>query len=415
MAIALAFHKASLPAELLGDLRTLAEDARVPLACRSSSALEDALGRPFAGVYGTKMIPGNQPDDGRAVPGAGRRDQVRLRDHVLRRGARLPPGRRRAARAGEDGGRRPGGRRPPPRRPLLSRPLRRRPLVQLLPRRTGRARGGRRRPRASASARRSSTAASSGPSRPPTRASGRRSAPRASGSRRRRRRCGPSTWARRPRTTRWRRPSTWSRRASPTPRRTARCATPRRPTTPTPTGSCPAPAGPARASSTSRRCSRGTSCRSCPCCAGSCAPARRSSARRSRSSSRCRCRRASRGRFGFLQVRPLARLARGGGRSAERDMAGPRVLVASSGALGNGRHEVRDVVYVEPVALRGPAHAGDRRRDRAAQPAAGGRGPALPPRRLRPVGLERPVARDPGALGPDRRRPRASSRRRSRR
>ena len=26
------------------------------------SALEDALGRPFAGVYGTKMIPGNQPD-----------------------------------------------------------------------------------------------------------------------------------------------------------------------------------------------------------------------------------------------------------------------------------------------------------------------------------------------------------------
>jgi hypothetical protein len=62
--LALAFNKASLPAELVGDLRTLAEDARVPLACRSSSALEDALGRPFAGVYGTKMIPGNQPDVG---------------------------------------------------------------------------------------------------------------------------------------------------------------------------------------------------------------------------------------------------------------------------------------------------------------------------------------------------------------
>jgi hypothetical protein len=46
----------------LGDLRAVAEDAKVPLACRSSSALEDALGRPFAGVYGTKMIPGNQPD-----------------------------------------------------------------------------------------------------------------------------------------------------------------------------------------------------------------------------------------------------------------------------------------------------------------------------------------------------------------
>ncbi|HVO09795.1 MAG TPA: PEP/pyruvate-binding domain-containing protein [Vicinamibacteria bacterium] len=64
--IALAFRQATLPAEWLGDLRSLAADARVPLACRSSSALEDALGRPFAGVYGTKMIPGNQPDaDGR--------------------------------------------------------------------------------------------------------------------------------------------------------------------------------------------------------------------------------------------------------------------------------------------------------------------------------------------------------------
>ncbi|HXY38168.1 MAG TPA: PEP/pyruvate-binding domain-containing protein, partial [Vicinamibacteria bacterium] len=64
--IKVAFREATLPAEWLGDLRSLAKDARVPLACRSSSALEDALGRPFAGVYGTKMIPGNQPDaDGR--------------------------------------------------------------------------------------------------------------------------------------------------------------------------------------------------------------------------------------------------------------------------------------------------------------------------------------------------------------
>jgi len=60
--IALAFGRATLPTEWLGDLRSLAEEARVPLACRSSSALEDALGRPFAGVYETKMIPGNQPD-----------------------------------------------------------------------------------------------------------------------------------------------------------------------------------------------------------------------------------------------------------------------------------------------------------------------------------------------------------------
>ncbi len=60
--VAQAFRSASLPAEWLGDLGALAHDARVPLACRSSSALEDALGRPFAGVYGTKMIPGNQGD-----------------------------------------------------------------------------------------------------------------------------------------------------------------------------------------------------------------------------------------------------------------------------------------------------------------------------------------------------------------
>jgi hypothetical protein len=61
-AVARAFQQATLPAEWLGDLRAVADDARVPLACRSSSALEDALGRPFAGVYGTKMIPGNQSD-----------------------------------------------------------------------------------------------------------------------------------------------------------------------------------------------------------------------------------------------------------------------------------------------------------------------------------------------------------------
>jgi hypothetical protein len=61
-AVALAFQRATLPAEWLGDLRSVAEDARVPLACRSSSVLEDALGRPFAGVYGTKMISGQQKD-----------------------------------------------------------------------------------------------------------------------------------------------------------------------------------------------------------------------------------------------------------------------------------------------------------------------------------------------------------------
>ncbi len=57
-----AFQTAPLPVELLGDLRALSQQVKTPLAIRSSSLLEDALGRPFAGVYATKMIPNNQFD-----------------------------------------------------------------------------------------------------------------------------------------------------------------------------------------------------------------------------------------------------------------------------------------------------------------------------------------------------------------
>jgi hypothetical protein len=60
--LAHAFQRAQLPAELVGDLRALVNQVRTPLAVRSSSLLEDALKQPFAGVYGTKMIPNNQPD-----------------------------------------------------------------------------------------------------------------------------------------------------------------------------------------------------------------------------------------------------------------------------------------------------------------------------------------------------------------
>lgn len=60
--IGLAFERADLPVELLGDLRALIQQVTTPLAVRSSSLLEDALGRPFAGVYATKMIPNNQFD-----------------------------------------------------------------------------------------------------------------------------------------------------------------------------------------------------------------------------------------------------------------------------------------------------------------------------------------------------------------
>ena len=60
--IAHAFQKGDLPFELLGDLRALIVQVKTPLAIRSSSLLEDALERPFAGVYATKMIPNNQLD-----------------------------------------------------------------------------------------------------------------------------------------------------------------------------------------------------------------------------------------------------------------------------------------------------------------------------------------------------------------
>jgi hypothetical protein len=60
--IAHAFLRAELPIDLIGDLRALAAEVRTPLAVRSSSLLEDALERPLAGVYATKMIPNNQLD-----------------------------------------------------------------------------------------------------------------------------------------------------------------------------------------------------------------------------------------------------------------------------------------------------------------------------------------------------------------
>jgi hypothetical protein len=60
--IAIAFLRAEFPMETLGDLRALTEEVHTPLAVRSSSLLEDALFRPFAGVYETKMVPNNQPD-----------------------------------------------------------------------------------------------------------------------------------------------------------------------------------------------------------------------------------------------------------------------------------------------------------------------------------------------------------------
>lgn len=59
-AIARAFLAGHVPVEIVGDLRAVAQRIHAPLAVRSSSLLEDALERPFAGVYTTKMVPNNE-------------------------------------------------------------------------------------------------------------------------------------------------------------------------------------------------------------------------------------------------------------------------------------------------------------------------------------------------------------------
>jgi CheY-like chemotaxis protein len=56
------FTAASLPEEVIEDLRVLLEQMRYPLAVRSSSLLEDSQYQPFAGVYETFMISNQHPD-----------------------------------------------------------------------------------------------------------------------------------------------------------------------------------------------------------------------------------------------------------------------------------------------------------------------------------------------------------------
>ena len=60
--IAEGFRQARFPREAADRLASLIRSAPTPLAVRSSSLLEDAIFRPFAGVYETKMIPNNERD-----------------------------------------------------------------------------------------------------------------------------------------------------------------------------------------------------------------------------------------------------------------------------------------------------------------------------------------------------------------
>jgi hypothetical protein len=61
--IALAFQAGSLDPARVGELWSVAGAAHTPLAIRSSSLLEDRKFEPFAGIYETKMVPNNQPED----------------------------------------------------------------------------------------------------------------------------------------------------------------------------------------------------------------------------------------------------------------------------------------------------------------------------------------------------------------
>ncbi len=51
------FMNASLPATVLGDLRTFIRNTRNPLIVRSSGVLEDSMMEPFAGVYASMLLP----------------------------------------------------------------------------------------------------------------------------------------------------------------------------------------------------------------------------------------------------------------------------------------------------------------------------------------------------------------------
>ena len=83
------FKKQTCPFEILGDLRALISQVNTPLAVRSSSMLEDAMHEPFAGIYGTKMTPNNQPDVNARFNKLVEAIKVRVCHHFFQIGQRL--------------------------------------------------------------------------------------------------------------------------------------------------------------------------------------------------------------------------------------------------------------------------------------------------------------------------------------
>ncbi len=60
--IAAKFIESSLPATVLGDIRSFVRNTRNPLIVRSSGVLEDSLSQPFAGIYASMLLPNESWD-----------------------------------------------------------------------------------------------------------------------------------------------------------------------------------------------------------------------------------------------------------------------------------------------------------------------------------------------------------------
>lgn len=60
--IADSFFQADMPDSILKNLKAIIQQVTTPLSIRSSSLLEDAQFRPYAGLYSTYMIPNNHPN-----------------------------------------------------------------------------------------------------------------------------------------------------------------------------------------------------------------------------------------------------------------------------------------------------------------------------------------------------------------
>ena len=345
------------------------------------------------------MIPGNQPDVAGRFKGL--TDAVKFvfastffqEARAYRRAAGELPEPEKMAR------RRAGGRRPQARRALLPRHLRRGALLELLPRGARRAARGCRGPRRSASARRSWTGAPAGRSPPPTPSCRLRWDRCASSSGPRSRDSGRSTSARRRRTTRWRRRSSSSSADSPTPRRTGRSATRPRPTTPGPTGSYPASGASDRASSTSPRSWSGTSCRWCRRLRRLLAVCEEELAAPVEIEFALSIPPGRPARLGFLQVRPL--VVSGEAVEVEEDELGrrrrswPRRLRSATAGTRYGTSSTSS----PGASSRASRHRSPARSRPSTAPARCR--PPVPADRLRTLGLDRSLARHPGALGPD--------------